>query len=138
MYHLCDGFSELQLALRPFVVDRLPAMANRGEIGRGRNRSDNITSNDRGTGEEYLLRRLKKIDAERGTDFAAKWARGDFASVRMAAIAAGIVKPKTGGRPFKKDEDPVEMIKRFWARCDKSQKAKVRAWMRSADAKRKQ
>lgn len=135
VYHLCDGFSDLQLALRPFVVDRLPAMPKRGEIGRGRNRSYNVTSIDRGNGEEYLLRRLKRIDAERGTDFAAKWAAGHYASVRKAAIAAGIVKPKTGGRPLKRDEDPVAMVKRYWLRASKKQRVEIRSWMRTKEAK---
>jgi hypothetical protein len=137
VYHLCDGYSDLQKALRPFVLERVPAMASKGGDRRSKNRnqSDNITLKDRGTGEEYLLRRLKKHDAEHGTEFAAKWARGEYASVRKAAIAAGIVKPKTGGRPLKKDEDPVAMVKRYWLRSTSGQRKTIRSWLRSKEAK---
>lgn len=133
VYHLCDGFSELQLALRPFVVERLPAMANRGGA-RAKGQTDNVSLNGHGNGEEYLLRRLKKHDAKHRTDFAGKWARGEYRSVRKAAIAAGIVTPKTGGRPLKKDEDPVEMVKRYWLRSSKRQRAAIRSWLRSKEA----
>lgn len=136
VYHLCDGFSELQLALRPFVVGRLPAMGGHGGSRRGAAvQGDNITLNGRGTGEEYLLRRLKKHDAEHRTDFAGKWARGEYRSVRKAAIAAGIVTPKTGGRPLKKHEDPVEMVKRYWLRAGKRQRCAIRKWLRTKEAK---
>jgi hypothetical protein len=135
VYHLCDGYSELQLALRPFVVDRLPAVGKKGEYGRGRPRVDNIKSNGGGTGEEYLLRRLKTQDAKDGTDFAGKWARGEYSSVRKAAIAAGIVTPKTGGRPLKKDEDAVEMVKRYWIKATKRQRDEIRKWLRTGEAK---
>ena len=57
-----DGYADLQLALRPFVVDRLPAVGNRGgdRKSRGRDQTDNVSLNGHGNGEEYLLRRLKK------------------------------------------------------------------------------
>lgn len=135
VYHLCDGYSDLQLALRPFVVDRLPAMGRHGQYGKGRLRVDNINSNGGGTGEEYLLRRLKTKDANDGTDFAGKWARGEYSSVRKAAIAAGIVTPKTGGRPLKKDEDAVEMVKRYWIKATKKQRDEIKKWMRTGEAK---
>lgn len=132
VYHLCDGFSELQLALRPFVVDRLPAV---GKTGRPAGNVDNVkVSHAGGNGEEYLLRRLKKHDKEHRTDFAGRWARGEFKSVRKAAIAAGIVTPKTGGRPLKKDEDPVEMVKRYWLRASKRQRVAIRNWLRTKEA----
>ena len=63
----CDGFADLQLALRPFVVDRLPSVSGHGGSRRGATvQGDNVTMKGRGNGEEYLLRRLKKHDAERG------------------------------------------------------------------------
>ena len=135
VYHLCDGYSDLQLALRPFVVDRLPAMGGHGEYGKGRLRVDNVNSKGGGNGEEYLLRRLKTQDAKNGTDFAGKWARGEYSSIRKAAIAAGIVTPKTGGRPLKKDEDPVEMVKRYWMQATKKQRDEIKKWMRTGEAK---
>ena len=52
----------LAARLRPFVVDRLPAVGNRGgdRKSRGRDQTDNVSLNGHGNGEEYLLRRLKK------------------------------------------------------------------------------
>jgi hypothetical protein len=137
VYHLCDGYSELQLALRPFVVDRLPAMREDGrpKKPKGENPSVGKVLQGGGNGEEYLLRRLKTQDARDGTDFARKWARGEYSSVRKAAIAAGIVTPKTGGRPLKKDEDPVEMVKRYWMNATKKQRDEIRKWLRTGQAK---
>ena len=135
VYHLCDGYADLQKALRPFVLDRLPAMAGHGGKRKcGGVQVDNVKLIG-GNGEEYLLRRLKKHDAQHGTEFAAKWARGEYSSVRKAAIAAGIVSPKTGGRPLKKNEDPVEMVKRYWARATGRQRSQIRVWLRSKEAK---
>jgi hypothetical protein len=136
VYHLCDGYSDLQQALRPFVLERVPEISGIGRPKKGESRNgDNVTVCDRGNGEEYLLRRLKKHDVEHGTEFSAKWARGEYASVRKAAIAAGIVKPKTGGRPLKKDEDPVAMVKRYWLRLTSGQRKTIRSWLRSKEAK---
>lgn len=129
VYHLCDGFCELQLALRPFVLERLPALGKHGTNQHRKSGVDNVNSTIGGNGEEYLLRRLKRQDAKNGTDYAQKWARGEIVSVRKAAIAAGIVTAKTGGRPLKKDEDPVAMIKKYWARCSGHQKRSVRSWL---------
>ena len=137
VYHLCDGYSDLQLALRPFVVDRLPAVGNHGGDRRSsaRNQASVRSLKTAGEGEEYLLRRLKTEDAKHGTDFAGKWARGEYSSVRKAAIAAGIVTPKTGGRPLKKDEDAVEMVKRYWIKATKKQRDEIKKWMRTGEAK---
>lgn len=133
LYHLCDGFSEVQVALRPVVLERLPA------IGRSGRPTGNL-SNGRvlqggGNGEEYLLRRLKKHDAENGTAFAADWAAGRFVSVRRAALAAGIIKPLTGGRPKKAEEDPVAMIKKYWLQATKKQRREAMRWLRSKEAR---
>ena len=136
VYHLCDGYADLQKALRPFVLDRLPAMGANGRPKKGdAGNPDNVRVSQFGNGEEYLLRRLKKHDAQHGTEFAVKWARGEYKSVRKAEIAAGIVTPKTGGRPLKKDEDPVEMVKRYWARATGRQRSQIRVWLRSKEAK---
>ena len=124
VYHLCDGYSDLQKALRPFVLDRLPAM---GGSGRPRKNIDNIkVSHNGGTGEEYLLRRLKKHDAQHGTEFAAKWARGEYASVRRAATAAGIVKVPANADSDKK-RDPVSRVRMYWNRASRSQRKRIAA-----------
>jgi len=80
--------------------------------------------NGGGTGEEYLLRRLKKHDAQHGTEFAAKWARGEYASVRRAATAAGIVKVPANADSDKK-RDPVSRVRMYWNRASKSQRRRI-------------
>jgi hypothetical protein len=62
------------------------ALPAHGEIGRGRNRGDNVTSNERGNQAAYLVRRLKR-DAPA---IAEALARGEYPSARAAAIAAGL------------------------------------------------
>jgi hypothetical protein len=67
-------------------------LAEHGEIGRGRDRGDHITSKGRGTAAEYLTRRI----ARDRPDILAAMKRGEYPSVRAAAKAAGIIKEKTG------------------------------------------
>ncbi len=45
---------------RPLLEDVAEPIAAHGEIGKGRNRGDNVTSNGRGTSRRYLLGRLKR------------------------------------------------------------------------------
>lgn len=115
VYHLCDGYSDLQQALRPFVLERVPAF-RQGERTDLEPLSNGKKLQGGGNGEEYLLRRLKKHDAEHKTEFAEKWARGEYASVRKAAIAAGIVKPKTGGNDSRQvylPRDPAAAVEKL-------------------------
>ena len=123
VYHICDGFGDVQMALRPVVATLLPPIGKPGEYGRGRPRVDNINSNGGGTGEEYLLRRLKGRDADKGTDFVAKWERGVYKSVRSAAIAAGIVKVKP--RDSDKGRDPIDRVRMYWNRATPAQRRKI-------------
>jgi hypothetical protein len=58
-----------------------PAPAN-GEIGRGRNSSDNERANEHGNSASYLVRRLKRDRP----DVATKLARGEYTSARAAAV----------------------------------------------------
>jgi hypothetical protein len=61
---------------------------------------DNIKKlNDGGTASQYLLRRLAREQPE----ILAAYERGDFKSVRAAAIAAGIVKVPTALDQLRKD-----------------------------------
>ena len=48
-------------------------MGAKGTNQHNRRGVDNVKSTTGGNGEEYLLRRLKKHDAQHGTEFAAKW-----------------------------------------------------------------
>jgi hypothetical protein len=67
----------------------VPALHEHGEIGRGRDRGDNVTSIDRGNSAPYLTARLRR-DAP---VFADALARGEYPSVRAACLAAGILTP---------------------------------------------
>lgn len=75
------------------LVEQQPALAAHGQIGRSRNRVDNINSNKTpgGTDPAYLVSRLKRDRP----DIAQRLADGEFRSVRAAAIEAGIVKVPT-------------------------------------------
>src|SRR4051812_29948365 len=68
-----------------------PELADHGEIGRGRNRGDNVTSTERGNTADYLAARIKRDRP----DIAEAVERGEFKSIRQAALAAGIVKDPT-------------------------------------------
>lgn len=71
--------------------DGVSPLTKPGEIGRGRNRGDNVTPVDRGNSAAYLVAKLKRDRP----DVAARLAAGEFRSARSAAIEAGIVKPQT-------------------------------------------
>ena len=132
VYHLCDAFKDLQKALRPVVVETLPVIGGRGGARRWAGfQTDNISLNGHGTGEEYLLRRLKKHDVENRTDFAARWARGEFRSVRAAAIAAGIVVVKESDR----DRSPVDRVKMYWNRASVAERRAIAKMIRAAGTK---
>jgi hypothetical protein len=85
-------FSQIEprLTAQEMAADpEVPPLAKHGEIGRGRNRDDNIMSNQQGTSAAYLVRKLKRDAPE----FAERLAAGEFRSARAAALAAGIIKP---------------------------------------------
>jgi ribosomal protein L2 len=64
--------------------------------GRGKKAFDTIKSFSTGTSADYLAGRLKR-DAP---DIAAAVERGEYRSIRQAAIAAGIVKQRTPALPY--------------------------------------
>ena len=68
-----------------------PVMPKHGEVGNGRSRADDVTSTDRGNSSSYLAARLKRDHPE----IAAAVERGEFKSIRAAAIKAKIVKERT-------------------------------------------
>jgi hypothetical protein len=100
-----------QLAADPAVK---PAPAH-GEIGRGRNRDDNVNSNQGGNSASYLVRRLKRDAPE----IAPAQGRGEYPSARAAGIAAGIVKVPT----------PLEQVKRAIARLSPAERRQLRRWL---------
>jgi hypothetical protein len=89
-----------------------PALAEPGEIGRGR--GDNSTSiQGRGsTSSAYLAAKLRRDHPE----IADRMARGEFRSVRAAAIAAGIVRQTTA----------LEQIRKLIGKLDASELATLR------------
>lgn len=132
---LCTGWDRVRLALRPVVGELSQQAAKQGrpkkpKPGEGKPFGRMVFAKQ-GESPEYLLRRLK-ADAP---EVYAEWESGKYASVRAAAIAGGIVNPKRGGRPLKKEEDPVEMVKRYWLRADSEQRANIRTWMRTKEAR---
>jgi hypothetical protein len=74
------------------VTERTMTHSEAGKTGgRGNKASDNVTSfSGRGNSAAYQLVRIKR---ER-PDIATRYAKGEFKSVRAAAIEAGIVQPK--------------------------------------------
>lgn len=130
-YHLCDGYPELQAALRPMVAEAAVAIGRQGGARKGGVQPDNIRLTSYGTGEEYLLARLKRHDAENGTDYVGEWARGERASIRAAAIAAGIVKPKESdlGR------SPIRRIAMYWNRATAAERKVIAKMISKAGGK---
>jgi hypothetical protein len=83
-------------------------VARHGEIGRGRDRGDIVTSTKRGNSAEYLAGLLKRDHP----DIAAAAERGEYRSIRAAAIAAGIVKVKT----------PLDILRQAWAKASETER----------------
>jgi hypothetical protein len=100
------------------VRDAQSEQVARGASGKGRVRSDIIRSKH-GTGAAYLVRRLKR-DAPA---IASQLARGEFRSVRAAALAAGLIQPP----------DPVAAIQRAYARLTPEQQRDIRKWLAELD-----
>jgi hypothetical protein len=73
---------------RALLLGQVGELAAHGEIGKGRDRGDNITSKERGTDPTYTLARLKR-DAP---DLAKMVIDGDI-SANAAAIQAGFRRP---------------------------------------------
>jgi len=79
-------------------------VARNGEKGKGRSNSfDNVKANKGGNSAEYLAGLLKRDHP----DIAAAVERGEYRSIRAAAIAAGIVKLKT----------PLDILRQAWAKA---------------------
>jgi hypothetical protein len=138
VYHLCDAFKDLQKELRHVVVETLPAAVKHGGARRGVGfQVDNVNLNGGGNDKEYLLRKLKRHDAEHGTDFAAQWARGKFRSIRSAAIEAGIVeaKQKIKGEDSDRDRSPVDRVKMYWNRASVAERKAIAKMIRAAGTK---
>ncbi|MFN9603403.1 MAG: hypothetical protein ACK6A7_08125 [Planctomycetota bacterium] len=71
-------------------VESMPELPERGEIGNGRSRDDNVISTKQGNDTEYTLRRLKRDSPELYSEV-----KSGELSVNAAAIQAGIRKKPT-------------------------------------------
>jgi len=91
------------------VLGEAPAMGmdSPNPSGKGLGYHDNV--GQRGTGEEYVVRRLKRDAPE----LAAALARGEFPSARAAGIAAGFVKPSPPSLQLK---DPAPTAQKLLAK----------------------
>ena len=107
----------VRLTLAERTVDRaivVEPLAGHGEVGNGR-RGDNITST-RGTSADYLTARIKRDRP----DIAERMQRGEFRSVRAAAIEAGLV-----SRP-----DPMQQAKRAFEKLPREERDEFIQWLR--------
>lgn len=96
---------------RAIVVEPLPA---NGAIGNGRS-SDNIKATKGGTSADYLTARIKRDRP----DIADRMQRGEFRSVRAAAIEAGLV-----ARP-----DPMQQARRAFERLQPEDREEFIQWL---------
>jgi len=99
-----------------------PTKADAGATGgRGHKATDNIRSftvlREYGTDPVYLARRLKRDAAQ---VFAA-FQRGEYRSVRAAAIAAGLLREKT----------PLDQLRHWWRKAPEADRRAFRIWIDS-------
>jgi DNA adenine methylase len=91
-------------------------LAQHGEIGNGRSRVDIINSKTKGgTDPEYLTARI----ARDHPDILDRMKAGEYASVRRAAIDAGIVKEPTR----------LERLQKLWTKATDDERAQFLEWM---------
>lgn len=108
----------VRLTLAERTVDRAivvePLVPN-GTIGNGRS-FDNIKATQGGTSADYLTARIKRDRP----DIAERMQRGEFRSVRAAAIEAGLV-----SRP-----DPMQQAKRAFEKLPREDRDEFIQWLR--------
>jgi len=80
-----------------------------GVHGGARQQVDNVNLNKGGNSAQYLAGLIKRDHP----DIAAAVERGEYRSIRAAAIAAGIVKVKS----------PLDNLLHWWARCGEQERA---------------
>jgi hypothetical protein len=119
---LCSGHAKLRAELLKLVVDDVQPLAKRGRPTKG-SKGDIITFKaDRGTGAEYLLRKIRTAadgGCPKATKVMEQLRNGELSSVNKAAIKAGVKKAKDSD----KDRDPVDRLKMYWKRTNKKQRA---------------
>ena len=89
------------------------ALGERGRPKKEEEKGDTVTFIGRGNSTDYLLRRLLRDAPE----FVARYEKGEFPSVRQAAIAAGIVKVQTpeekAVKAFRKAKDQQQVLRQI-------------------------
>lgn len=112
LIRLCDANSEAQLWLRSELAGTQAVTVEQGRPKKESNVYDiNILPIKRGgTGAPYLLRRLAKTEPA----IVKRYQAGEFASVRAAAIEAGIIKII----------QPLDAAIKAWRKLSKPDKAK--------------
>jgi antitoxin (DNA-binding transcriptional repressor) of toxin-antitoxin stability system len=96
------------------TMARVKPLAKHGEVGNGRSRDSDATSTV-GRGTDYLAARIKRDHPE----IAEAVERGEYRSIRQAAIAAGIVK----------SPQPIDTAKRAWTRMSEIERALFIEWI---------
>lgn len=128
VYNMFGSRSEIRKALRPLLGASARKLTKHGTNQHGG--VDNIKSSHGGSSREYLLGRLKR---DSPAIFQA-WCDGEkfngSNSVRQAAIAAGIIKVDSD-----KNRCPIKRIKMYWKRANKTQRAELLKWLKSAEGK---
>jgi hypothetical protein len=102
---------------REVQIAREHPLPERGEVGRGRNRVDNINSKTNGgTGRSYTLRRL----ARDRPDLLDKVEKRKL-SANAAAVEAG----------FRKRPTPFDKLRSAWKQADEGMRQKFLSWIES-------
>ena len=112
---LITTIKEEVAAQRMATVEPLAKHGNQPGEMNSRNRVDNIKSVDDtkgGTSADYLAARIKRDRP----DIAEAVERGEYRSIRQAAIAAGIVKQNT----------PLDTLRRAWRKASEEERAQFR------------
>jgi hypothetical protein len=92
------------------ALAQAPTPAEAGAMGgRGHKASSDRTGFNRGESAAYLAARLKRDHQE----IAERLARGEFRSIRAAAIEAGIITPPT----------PLDRLRKAWAKASDEERA---------------
>ena len=97
------------------VMEQAPELPRNGEVGNGREKSsfDIVKATPGGNEATYLSARLKRDHPE----IAAKVLRGEYRSIRAAALDAGIIKP-TRTIPIDTPDNAVRALLRVFAKED--------------------
>lgn len=125
-YELCKGFTKLRDELLKLCAAKAKPISANGEVGRGRKNSfDNVKPNAGGNSSEYLLGRLKRDHPE----IVERIESGELTSIRKAAIAAGIIKPKDSDST----RSPLSRLKQYWKKASAKECQEFLQWVKDGE-----